>query len=173
MRILLPLILVLCGCASTVPKSDMPATAAPVPGKATIYVFHASAAIVSERLPLIVDGERVGVLPLRGYTWFQCAPGAHELAVGDALISHRMLAATKISVAAGDTIYLKYVLNQRPNELGLVGGFIGDVVSGKQVSIPDPLFRVKPEDAEKMIKSYELVGNTFTQNQESKPPSSQ
>jgi hypothetical protein len=168
MRILVPLILVFCGCASTVPKADMPTTATPVPDKATVYVFQATVAIVSESLPLIVDGEKVGVLPLRSYTWFQCAPGAHEVAVGDALISHRVLAAAKISAAAGGTIYLKYVLNPRPNELGLVGGFIGDLVSGKQVSAPDPLFKVGQDEAEKMIKKYELVGNTFIQNKESK-----
>jgi len=144
----------------------MPATAAPASDKVTVYVFHASAAIVSESLPLFVRQERIGALPLRGYTWFQCTPGTYDVAVGDATIAHRMLATATLSAAAGETIYLKYVLNPRPNEFALVGGFLGDVFSGKQVSKPDSLIRIRPEEAAKLIGSYQLVGNTYAPQEE-------
>lgn len=154
-------LLLLGGCASTVPPTDMSMAAPVTTEKATVYVIQGSAGIVSENVPVLVSGEKIGALSLRSYTWFQCAPGTYKIAIGDAMISHRMLAATEVSLSAGDIVYLKYVLNPRPNELALVGGLLGDLVSGKQVSTPPPLFRIKKEEAEKLIAGYKLLGNTY------------
>lgn len=155
------LLLLLCGCASTVPPLDMPAKAPITQDKATVYVIQGTLAIASENVPVFVAGEKIGPLSLRSYTWFQCAPGAYKVAIGDVMLSHRMVAASEVSLSAGDIVYLKYVLNSRPNEIALVGGFLGDLVSGKQMSTPDPLIRITKEEAEKLMAGYRLVGNTY------------
>ncbi|HUG10903.1 MAG TPA: TonB family protein [Opitutaceae bacterium] len=153
----------LCGCASTIPSADMSLLAPPTSDKASVYVFQATSAIVSENVPLFVDEEKIGALSLRSYTWFQCEPGVYKISIGDALVSHRMIAETRVALAAGDIVYLKYVLNSRPDSMSLAGGFFGDVVSGKQVSEPDPLFRITEEEAGKLMERYALVGNTVGQ----------
>ena len=158
----------LCGCASTVPTGTMSTLAPPAPGKATVYVFQASMGIVSENVPLFVGDEKIGALALHSYTWFQCDPGFYRIAVGDSLVSHRMVAATRMPLVAGEVVYLKYVLNPQPDSLRLVGGFFADAVSGKQISEPDPLYRISEEEAGKLMKRYALVGNTV--GQDGNPP---
>jgi hypothetical protein len=160
----LALVLVLAGCSTTaVPTGDKIARAPADPAKATIYIFNATTAIVSETAPLYVEEEKIGGLPLRAYTWFQCTPGTYKVAVGDTLIKHRMHAETQISVHAGDTIYLKYALHPEPDQLVSVGGLLADLVAGKQVTEPDLLIKLPPNEAEKLLQKYRLVGNTFTQ----------
>jgi len=77
------------------------------------------------------------------------------------MITHRMLALRVVNVRAGDVVYLNYVLNPQPNGLALVGGLLGDVVSGKQVSTPDPLFKLTDEQGAALVAKYRFVGNTF------------
>jgi hypothetical protein len=172
-RLILALVaLVLSSCASTVPITGFSAVAPVSAEKATVYVIQGSAGMVSENLPVFVGGEKIGVLSLRSYTWFQCDAGVYKIAIGDALVSHRMLAATEIKLSGGDAVYLKYVLNPKPNGMALIGGLLGDIVSRNQVSTPDPLFHITKEEATKLLSKYQLVGNTLklTQSEPTRQP---
>lgn len=151
----------LCGCATSMPSAGMNPTAPAVADKATFYVIDdlAGARIAGGEI-LVVNGQEIGALNRRQYTWFQITPGEVKISVNDPAATTHKLASRLIQAEGGKTYYIRYLVHQSnmPPIVELVNSLSNPGKHDDSYHSED-LGLIREEVGKILISGDDLVGN--------------
>jgi hypothetical protein len=148
-----------CACTAPLPPSTMTALAPSSKTLATIYVFDdLQGGRMGNGEILLVNGQAIGSLDRREYTWFQVPAGTVELSLTDPV--SEVLARRPLDVSAGQTYYVRYQVqfSGMPPIVDLVNSF-KDRPGYKPAFHPEDLATVSTEAGAVYVGSDTLVGN--------------
>lgn len=148
------------GCASAIPPGTKPSYAPVEQTKATVYIIDGLRGMnVGTGEIVFVNGERVGPLSRRQYTWLHVKPGVMDVSMNDPAIKSRKMAARRFTVEAGMVYYVLYEIETIESD----GALLAEILSGASHDAvefrAEDLTLISPDRGAELINTRKLVGN--------------